>query len=707
MAVADTAKLIASLELKDNISAGVSSVTGTIGKLETKFGSLGNALGHAKSQLSGLISGPLGLIGLGGGLYGVEQLISSSIQKTDTLGESIEKLTGVTGMSATEASSFVAVFSRFGLDSDKTATSMAFMEKAIGNLTKTTKTEATFSEEFGFSLRNTTVTVKDLGAAYDVLGNKKATAKQKTAAETVVQNYQNASIKDATTVFEDLADVWIDKTVPQSQKAALAAKLLGKGYVDLVPALNEGSQGIKAIEKTAQDLGLVMDDQNMNQLKEYHESMESMGMAVGALQLQIGLGLAPAMTTMAESLTDWAKNGGAKEVTKWMHDLAGFGKTIGEVFKDDVVPIFGAISDAWGKVPDDLKKLLIGGIVAQKASSWLFGDGGILGLLGSLGKAGVQSVGGALNPVDIQKVFVVNMGAGGMGGLGGDAAAAAGGEASMLSVAVRSIIPVAIAAASIYALKEVWDSTFGPSGGVSQQQGATDQQITDWSQNTPNSAGPGELAGELKLFRDSTDNLIKDQLVARAGNVQFDKAFVAGADKIAALNSTTPEAIQSIRDAIAAVQHMQDMHPTDDNTAALKQLSADLRTAQANQMSPQAAAQQAAAAAAAAAAGPAASHDTSGADAHATVAALQSVQSFFTQKPVVRVDGWADLLTHRDTSALDMHNAATSLDAAVNNWRNSPAPVTNVTVNVNTTVSAAQVRNSVQHLTVYTPGLAR
>jgi hypothetical protein len=96
------------------------------------------------------------------------------------------------------------------------------------------------------------------------------------------------------------------------------------------------------------------------------------------------------------------------------------------------------------------------------------------------------------------------------------------------------------------------------------------------------------------------------------------------------------------------------------------------------------------------------SHDTSGADTHAGVQALEAVQSFFTSKPVVTVAGWNDLLSHRDTSAKDLHDSAQTLDATVRNWRNTSAPIPQVTVNVS--ISARDVTEKTYHAGWYTPG---
>jgi hypothetical protein len=111
-----------------------------------------------------------------------------------------------------------------------------------------------------------------------------------------------------------------------------------------------------------------------------------------------------------------------------------------------VLPVFKSIAGWWDSLPGDLKNLLIGAFVAQKASSWLFGGGGILGALGSLVSTGASKGVNALVP---QNVFVVNWAM--MGGVGPVAAAetvapeaaavAGGGLVSTLTGALSVVLP--------------------------------------------------------------------------------------------------------------------------------------------------------------------------------------------------------------------------------------------------------------------------
>ena len=97
---------------------------------------VGTALGHAKSQLSGLIGG-FGLLAGGAAAFGVFGALEQGVKRVEDMGLAVEKLTGVTGLSVHSASQLVAVFEKFGVDAGAATTSAAFAEKTIGKLAAT------------------------------------------------------------------------------------------------------------------------------------------------------------------------------------------------------------------------------------------------------------------------------------------------------------------------------------------------------------------------------------------------------------------------------------------------------------------------------------------------------------------------------------------------------------------------------------------
>jgi hypothetical protein len=337
------------------------------------------------------------------------------------------------------------------------------------------------------------------------------------------------------------------------------------------------------------------------------------------------------MTKLADSMSSWIKNGGAAEVSEWLKDGTGYAQELGAVFTDDVVPIFGALGNAWASVPDDLKKLLIGGVVAQKASSWLFGGGGLYGALGDLLKSGGKlTVQTLTDTVGIQKVLVMNEGFGlnptSNPGGGGPNVTPVGGTNWLLKAGEIALLSaVAI---------EVWDNVASPIG----------KDIHD--------AIFGKDSNDIWSQVANWVNTPIDQLIQRAGILAN---IGPGAPS---LYSSDPTSLQN-------------------------------------------------------------SHDKPE-ESRGRVAgtAIDAIINWPQHLPPVKIDLPADLLTHRDNSAIEMHAAAQSLDSAVRSWRGGSAsldsaarelhdsrpPVPHVTTNVTVNVSGKDVSQTQSHSHWYTPG---
>src|SRR5881275_629923 len=111
--LAEVQKLAVELNLTGNIQSAVpqaerafaglnqtaSRAGGVTGVLSRGFGAvgkaasgIGSALGHAKSQLVGLLTGPLGLLGLGAGLFSLGGLFKAGIDKARDFGGEVKRL---------------------------------------------------------------------------------------------------------------------------------------------------------------------------------------------------------------------------------------------------------------------------------------------------------------------------------------------------------------------------------------------------------------------------------------------------------------------------------------------------------------------------------------------------------------------------------------------------------------------------------------
>ena len=149
--LAQTAELAVVLKLKDELTGGLTAAqskltgleasataasVGGMSRLQKAAGGVGTALSHASSQIGGLVKNVAMLAG-GAGLFTLGGALEQGISKAETMALAVEKLTGVTGLSAHTASQLIAVMEKYGVETGKATTMAAFAEKTLGKLNET------------------------------------------------------------------------------------------------------------------------------------------------------------------------------------------------------------------------------------------------------------------------------------------------------------------------------------------------------------------------------------------------------------------------------------------------------------------------------------------------------------------------------------------------------------------------------------------
>lgn len=86
-------------------------------------------------------------------------------------------------------------------------------------------------------------------------------------------------------------------------KTALAMDLFGRSGAAMVPLLNRGSEGIKALGEEVGALGGVMTTAEQESILRYHEAMERLDLAIDGVKRQFVEGLMPALTEITASFT--------------------------------------------------------------------------------------------------------------------------------------------------------------------------------------------------------------------------------------------------------------------------------------------------------------------------------------------------------------------------------------------------------------------
>jgi hypothetical protein len=430
--------------------AAAQSTGGNLGVLGRVATGASGALGHAAGQIRNLVTGPLGLLGFGGAIFSVTQMLHNSIGKAQDWGAAIEKLQGITHLSATALSGLLAVSDRFGISSERLTAIAAFSEKAIGNLTKgltdegqalagvTEPTDAVVRAQE--RLRVATLRLHEIegqrhlklstlvGAQNRVADAQRALNVALAAGGTTVDgadkflkdygfDIRNAdgSIKDFETRLLDFADYWKNGAVDPAIKAAAAAKLFTKSWADLVPMLNLGKSGIQDAADEAAKLGLTLTQDNVVALARMREETRNLKDATGGLTLQIGLGLVPALTDAAHAAATF--------VADHRSDIVGLFKTGTEFGRQlfralSALPsAFGGIGNAigflvdqWDKLPPDIRSFLTTAAIGERTFKFLFGfspvEGAIHALQQGIENALGRAVGSGLAQAGLGKLFV-------------------------------------------------------------------------------------------------------------------------------------------------------------------------------------------------------------------------------------------------------------------------------------------------------------
>lgn len=440
MSLAETANLVADLQLKDHVTAGATSAKKSLSGLNqevTQSTSRLSGMGAASARVSGSMTHfrdrvggaakNLGILGFGGAVLATTAFLKSSYGDAMKMGDAVERIARLTGMATGRTSKFVDALGYYGIGADKAQSITAMYLKNIDALTASKKSAAKFEEEYGFKLRDSTGRVKD--------------------AEEVVTSF---------------TEFFNNKAIPASQRAAAGAKLFGRSWQDLLPIFQSGGKEWKK----QLEAGFELTKEDIRQMKAARAATRDWEDALGDFKVMVGVKLMPTMAELARQAATFLNDpGNQKTLLGFLDkgiqlgkDLAGF---LGGTVLPAVSNLAAGANTFWSALPGPLKDLLITGMVADRTIKYLFGFsvtgvagdivGGVVkdGIGAVLGKLGLTRGSSPANPM------YVSGGIGG-GGAGGGAVGPAGrtGIMGKLGTAVSILGAVTIAGTSVAALAE-------------------------------------------------------------------------------------------------------------------------------------------------------------------------------------------------------------------------------------------------------------
>jgi hypothetical protein len=114
----------------------------------------------------------------------------------------------------------------------------------------------------------------------------------------------DGTVRGAADVLEDLADVF--STMPEGpQKTALAVEFFGKKMgAELIPLLNQGKEGLKALGDEAERLGLVLNEKQTKAAAELDDNLDRLAQSSRATSIAIGNLLIPSLNKFLNTMLE-------------------------------------------------------------------------------------------------------------------------------------------------------------------------------------------------------------------------------------------------------------------------------------------------------------------------------------------------------------------------------------------------------------------
>lgn len=158
-----------------------------------------------------------------------------------------------------------------------------------------------------FAAEQSGVSVEQFGTAItrlNVIINKAAQGNE--AAAKLFQNLgvaikdANGNVRSTEAIFQDLAEAF-DRLPNGAQKSALAVQFFGRTGAELIPLLNEGREGLRALGKEAEALGIVFTEEQFRIGDALGDALDKLNTARKGITAQLGLLFAEDITRGANA----------------------------------------------------------------------------------------------------------------------------------------------------------------------------------------------------------------------------------------------------------------------------------------------------------------------------------------------------------------------------------------------------------------------
>lgn len=154
------------------------------------------------------------------------------------------------------------------------------------------------------------VSIEGVGTSFKKLSTNMAEAAKgnKGAAELfselgVSATNADGTLRSSSDVLLDVADKFA-KMEDGAAKTALAVKLFGKSGLDMIPLLNGGAAGLKAMTDEAQALGLTISADTGKAAEQFNDNISRLQATISGIVTQIAASLAPTLASITDFLVE-------------------------------------------------------------------------------------------------------------------------------------------------------------------------------------------------------------------------------------------------------------------------------------------------------------------------------------------------------------------------------------------------------------------
>jgi len=235
-----------------------------------------SAVGRLKTELGGLQSIAAKALSFGSALTGTA-VVASLVSMTKAVidqGDALNKMSQKTGMAVEDLSKLQYAADLSGVSAEALQKGLTAMAVGMAEAATGAGPMAEQYNKLGIVVRNNDGTMKSSGAVLAELADK----------------------------FQQMPD-GVDK-------ANLAVDIFGKKLgADMIPLLNLGSAGLKALGDEAASLGLVMGAELAKKSEEFNDNLDRMGKLSRSVGMELASSIIPALNSFMSQLIDAKKAG--------------------------------------------------------------------------------------------------------------------------------------------------------------------------------------------------------------------------------------------------------------------------------------------------------------------------------------------------------------------------------------------------------------